>query len=577
MSDKELDFILNESPDIMADRTDNPSDDDSEEEEERLEYQDHQSESEEEYVPEEISESDSDNTEKECFVGKDKQTIWYKKEFRSTKTKAKNLVQKFPCPKTGARNITNEVDAFLQIIDMSMIDDIVKYTNSYINIKKQSVEYTRDRDAKETSRTEMMALIGLLYLLGSKKLNHTNVLEIWTTDGTGIEIVRAVMSYKRFLFILRCVRFDEKTTRAERRKEDKLAAIRSTLESFVQNCKSTYSLGKFVTIDEKLQAFRGRCSFVQYIPNKPAKYGIKMFLLCDAKTFFTSNLEVYCGKQPEGPYVQSNSPTDIVKRLTADIQGSSRNLTTDNWYTSYPLAMYLLQKKITLIGTMRKNKREIPTEFLTHKNREVDSVLFGYQKDATLVSYIPKKNKTVFLLSTMHDAGVIDKEINKPEIVLDYNATKGAVDTADQMCGSYSVARISRRWPLVVFYSLLDIAGINTQILYSFNENNTKQFRRLFLKSLALNLMKPHFVERSTILTLPSDISVFLSKYKPEEALDLNEAPRKKRGRCVTCGRAKNINTTITCDQCHKHVCKKHVNITSLCTTCLDEHPNDSE
>lgn len=31
--------------------------------------------------------------------------------------------------------------------------------------------------------------------------------------------------------------------------------------------------GEFVTIDEKLETFRGRCSYRQYISQNPAKYG----------------------------------------------------------------------------------------------------------------------------------------------------------------------------------------------------------------------------------------------------------------------------------------------------------------
>ena len=92
-------------------------------------------------------------------------------------------------------NVATERDAFIKIVDISMIDEIVKWTNLHIGYKKQSVEYERNRDAKETTRTEIMRLFDLLYLLGVKKQNHTHVLEIWTTDGTGMEIVRAVMSY----------------------------------------------------------------------------------------------------------------------------------------------------------------------------------------------------------------------------------------------------------------------------------------------------------------------------------------------------------------------------------------------
>lgn len=54
-----------------------------------------------------------------------------------------------------------------------------------------------------------------------------------------------------------------------------------------------------------LEAFRGRCSFKQYIPSKPNRYGIKIFALSDARTFYTiytfyTNMEIYAGKQPEG-------------------------------------------------------------------------------------------------------------------------------------------------------------------------------------------------------------------------------------------------------------------------------------
>ena len=103
-----------------------------------------------------------------------------------------------------------------------------------------------------------------------------------------------------------------------------------------------------------------------------------MYALCDAKTFYTTSLEIYCGKQPDGPYALSNSSFDIVKRLIKSIENSNRNLTTDNYYTSVPLADYLLENKIKLIGTLKKNKHEIPPEFLPHKTKEIQTSLFGF-------------------------------------------------------------------------------------------------------------------------------------------------------------------------------------------------------
>ena len=84
-----------------------------------------------------------------------------------------------------------------------------------------------------------------------------------------------------------------------------------------------------MTIDEMLIPFKGRCSFIQYIANKPAKYGIKVFALCDSETFYVSGLEVYCGKQPEDQYMVSNSALDIVNRLVEPYKNENRNLTVD--------------------------------------------------------------------------------------------------------------------------------------------------------------------------------------------------------------------------------------------------------
>lgn len=232
--------------------------------------------------------------------------------------------------------------------------------------------------------------------------------------------------------------------------------------------------------------------------------------------------------------------------------------------------MSLLRKKITCIGTLKKNKREIPVEFLPQRDRVPGSSLFGYQQDITSVSYVPKKNKAVVLLSTMHDKGTLDEHTNKPDIIIDYNMTKGGVDTVDQMCSKYSVNRITRRWTMLVWYSLLNVAGINAQILFHSNQSNCPVVRRIFLKNLSFQLMKGHLTERAAIPSLPLDIRVFLDKYKVEEQTETEEQPLKKRGRCKTCGRSKNINTTVRCSSCANFVCKNHSQTTITCESCSE-------
>jgi hypothetical protein len=65
------------------------------------------------------------------------------------------------------------------------------------------------------------------------------------------------------------MRFDNIHTRNERKLVDKLAPIRQVFDRFVQSCIDNYTISEYAKIDEKLEAFRGRCGFKQYIPSKP--------------------------------------------------------------------------------------------------------------------------------------------------------------------------------------------------------------------------------------------------------------------------------------------------------------------
>nr|CAH7743452.1 unnamed protein product [Callosobruchus chinensis] len=91
-------------------------------------------------------------------------------------------------------------------------------------------KFERSRDCKKTDFEEISAVLGLLYMAGLKKTNHLNLLELWATDGSGIECFRATMNIKRFYFLLRALRFDDFRDRQQRRLQDNLAPIRYLLD-----------------------------------------------------------------------------------------------------------------------------------------------------------------------------------------------------------------------------------------------------------------------------------------------------------------------------------------------------------
>lgn len=122
----------------------------------------------------------------------------------------------------------------------------------------------------------------------------------------------------------------------------------------------------------------------------------------------------------------------------------------------------------------------------TNKRMEYDS-MFSFTKELTIVSYIPKKRKTVLALFSFHHDSTIDTDThykNKLEIITFYNSTKGAVDMIDEMCGRYDTGRSCKRWLLaIVFYMLNNKSGINSQIIYIANNPNIKIKRRIYLRN----------------------------------------------------------------------------------------------
>lgn len=535
---------------------------------------DHLSESEHDTDTEQSGDEESDYGEEHnsFYLGKDGRTKWVKSlSKRNVRTRRENIITHLPGPKGEATKISSEGKLLDLFLDSNVYDVIVASTNIYINLMKEN--FSRERDARETDEAEIRALFGLLYLIGSFSCSRTNTKKLWdNSKGNGLESCYLTMSEKRFKFLLKCLRFDDVRDRISRKDTDKLAAIRQVFEIVNNNFSKYFVPSEYLTVDEQLLAFRGKCSFRQYLPKKPAKYGLKTFALVDAKMAYTHNLEPYVGLQPEGPFRKSNSPFDIVLRLVEPVKGSHRNITADNWFSSYPLANELLVSKgLTYVGTLRKNKAEIPPEFLANKQRQPNSSLFGFQENMSLVSYCPKKNQAVLVLSTLHHDSSIDEETGeskKPEIITFYNMTKIGVDLLDQLCQNYDVSRNTRRWPMVHFFNLLNIAAINAFCIYK-TKTAEKIKRATFIECLAWEMIKPQIQHRSTLPQLPIELRrracVLLGTQLkiPESAF----AQGSSKGRCYDCGRHRDKSTRKWCDKCHKWMCVDHLR--NVCASCF--------
>ena len=72
------------------------------------------------------------------------------------------------------------------------------------------------------------------------------------------------------------------------------------------------------------------------------------------------------------------------------------------------MAQELAKRQITVFGTIRKDKRKLPTKLTETKDRQENTSNFAFYDSDTLVSYCPKKGRVVVMLSTEHDTAEDD-------------------------------------------------------------------------------------------------------------------------------------------------------------------------
>jgi hypothetical protein len=295
--------------------------------------------------------------------------------------------------------------------------------------------------------------------------------------------------------------------------------------------------------------------------------------MCNNRTDYLCNLQMYLGKV--GPNPEHNQGARVVTDLAEPLFGSGRNITVDSFFTSHALGQSLLSKNLTILGTIRKNKGELPHPILVTKRPEHESI-FAFTADTTLVSYSPKKNRSVILMSTMHNKAEVDTDGQgcKPYMILDYNATKGAVDAFDQCISYYTCCHQTRRWPMRIFFFLIDAACYNAYVLWKLtSEKPNKRVNRcrIFLTTAGEKLVRPFIEMRAIVPTIshqPSVARAMLSVgvqpvlLKPE----LNKS--RKRGRCHACPRKKDVKVENRCAECEQFVCQQHAEKKLVCKRC---------
>ena len=176
----------------------------------------------------------------------------------------------------------------------------------------------------------------------------------------------------------------------------------------------------------------------------------------------------------------------------------------------------------------------------------------------------------------MHHEISIDEEDHKkrPKIIKFYNKTKICVDLVDQMVGTFTCRRQARRWPLKLFFNLLDVTALNTYTIYRQvhpDQQSTGGSRRRFLTDLRDSLILLHMKTRQKIpqiqkatkeATMRCGLS-FSNTSPPENIM-------QKRKRCSLCPHTKDRKVAKCYSRCSRTVCPEHSITIITCNECYE-------
>ncbi|XP_035731242.1 piggyBac transposable element-derived protein 4-like [Vespa mandarinia] len=206
------------------------------------------------------------------------------------------------------------------------------------------------------------------------------------------------------------------------------------------------------------------------------KYGLLCRMLCEARSGYICNMEIYCANGKQLDQITSLLDTNI---------GLAYHLYMDNYYNSIRTAELLLKNGTRVCGIITAN-RGIP-ESMKHIRLKTGNYTFK-RKNEILVQARKPKRKIVYMISTIHSAELTNttkvhlktkQAITKPQSVIDYNKYMMGVDLADQFLSYYSILRKTVKKTKKTVLFLLNCALLNAYRLYvEFNGNiiRYKQF-----------------------------------------------------------------------------------------------------
>ena len=200
-----------------------------------------------------------------------------------------------------------------------------------------------------------------------------------------------------------------------------------------------------ISIDEMVIKYKGRWRNKQDNPNKPSKYHIKTFGVCN--TGYAYNILTYFGSEtPYNEDMKDATMSEKVYEYLLSPLGTGHHVFADRYYTTYKLLEYMTEKKFYYSGKLQTNCKDFPVEVKTSgkmKFQEVKSI--RSKNDYLCTMWKDKKAKkpvirvsSKFSNSTTNVTSKQGKVTEKLTLIHEYNQWLNGCDRLDQLVSYYN-------------------------------------------------------------------------------------------------------------------------------------------
>lgn len=268
------------------------------------------------------------------------------------------------------QNVRDPIYYFNLFLGDDIIDHIVSETNKFAQqMKRDNPNAARHSFVnlwQPVNKVEMRQFLGLMFLMGI--IHKPRIRDYWSTDPMlCTPIFSAIMARDRFQMILKFLHFHDNDNQPSNDDpdRDRLYKLRPLIDHLSRTFETNYRPESEIAIDESLLLWKGRLLFRQYLPLKRARFGIKLYSLCESRSGYTYRFRVYTGAEDPSTQMTNDLPADARQMLSSEkvvvwlllrLLGQGNRLYIDNYYTSVPLANYLLDKRTYVTGTIRSNR-----------------------------------------------------------------------------------------------------------------------------------------------------------------------------------------------------------------------------